>query len=324
MERNNKPTIMICLLVLLALALFYPKAGRVSKQEGSLAKLSSPKGLPLFSIKPCFPKNSKKPRRLQSDRIAGAKLITLDRQIVGKLPRVNPALITRGNPKLKRVAITIDDGWRPDMRILNFLKSSSVPFTAFLIGGRGVAESHPELVRAIEESGGEVCNHTYSHFVMPGKPREFVIGEIWKAQEILTSLTHEIYPYVRYSGGACDKATIDWAAEQGFWVVGWTVDSLDTKKGIQAGEQVNQIMKNLCPGAILLFHFGGYNTFGILSHLIPALRSSGYEPTSLSGVLEGTPYRLEGKAKPGKHAEERSGNWKGASVLERLSHFTKS
>ncbi|MDD5447739.1 MAG: polysaccharide deacetylase family protein [Actinomycetota bacterium] len=325
MERNSKPTILICLLILLALTLFYPGVSKVSEQQGSSAKLSPQKELPLFGIKPYLTKELKEP---SSDRIAGPKLITFGGQIVGKLPRVNPTLITRGNPNLERVAITIDDGWRPDMRILSFLKSSSVPFTAFLIGGREVAESHPELVRAIKESGGEVCNHTYSHFVMVGKPREFVVREIWKAQEIITSLTHEIYPYVRFSGGVCDKAIIDWAAEQGFWVANWTVDSLDTRKGIRTEEQVNHIAENLCPGAIILFHFGGYNTFDVLSRLIPVLRSKGYKPTSLSEVLEGTPYRLEGKAKPGKHAEEKGKEEEGIlpyrRLLERLSRSTKS
>jgi peptidoglycan/xylan/chitin deacetylase (PgdA/CDA1 family) len=66
----------------------------------------------------------------------------------GVLPAVEPAVVSRGNKDLKRVAITIDDGWNPDMRIMKLFKDEHVPFTAFVIGGRGVAESHPQFVKA--------------------------------------------------------------------------------------------------------------------------------------------------------------------------------
>lgn len=229
------------------------------------------------------------------DRVENGRLLTNTvGDLSGKLPHAQPVqLVTHGNQALNRVAITIDDGWNPDMRILELLNSRGIPFTAFLIGGRGVVDAHPEFVQAIGDAGGEVCNHTYSHFVMPGKDQKFVVDEIWKAQNAITGITHEILPYVRFSGGAYDQASLDWAAQQGFWVVNWTIASSDTDPGVTVDYQVNHILNNLQPGAILLFHFSGHGTYDVLAQVIPEIQKRGYEVTSLSRVMEGTPFHLE-------------------------------
>jgi len=236
---------------------------------------------------------------LTTPKIAGDHLVTyFPGDLTGMLSPVEPVeIVTRGNPELKRVAITIEDGWNADMRILRLLKSWKVQFTAFLIGGRGVADANPEFVRAIQETGGEVCNHTYTHFVMKGKDEATVVSNIWQAQNVITHITHEIYPYVRFSGGAYDAASLTWAARQGFWVVNWTASSGDTSPALSIDAKVNNILGNVVPGAILLFHFGGYGTYEVLSRVIPEIQKRGYQVTSLSRVLEGTPFRL--KKKPG-------------------------
>ncbi|MDD5748094.1 MAG: polysaccharide deacetylase family protein [Actinomycetota bacterium] len=225
----------------------------------------------------------------------------------GRIPPANPVqVITCGNPKLKRVAITIDDGWNADARILKLLKSKGVPFTAFIIGGRGVAENNPEFIREIKDAGGEVCSHTYSHYVMRGKDKAFVLNEIWKAQEIITSITHELYPYVRFSGGAYDEASLQWTGEEGFWIVNWTAASGDTDANATPESEVNNILSRLRPGAILLFHFGGHHTYEALSRLIPEIRARGFEPTSLTHVLEGTEFMLSNETFSRKGSRETS------------------
>ena len=212
----------------------------------------------------------------------------------GILPPVTPApVITRGNEKLKRVALTIDDGWNADPRILQYLKENNIKFTAFLIGGRGVAESHPELVQAILDAGGEVCTHTYSHYVMSGKDRSFVVNELWEGQEAITRVTHRVYPYVRFSGGAYDQNSLDWAAGQGFWVVNWSVSTGDTAANPSVDAQVASTVAGATPGAIILCHFGGHNTYEVLQKAIPQIQTKGLEVTSLTRVLEGTPYLLK-------------------------------
>lgn len=241
------------------------------------------------------------PSRFQ--KVVGDKVVTYEKgDLRGSLPPAEPVqLITRGNPDLKRVAITIDDGWNADMRILDLLKSWKIRFTAFLIGGRGVVDANPGFVRAIKEAGGEVCNHTFTHYVMKGKDEATVLNDIWWAQDNITHITHEIYPYVRFSGGAYDDNTLQWAAREGFWVVNWSVSSGDTANGISLETEVASILNNVKPGDILLFHFGGHNTYEVLARTIPEMQKRGLEVTSLTRVLEGTPFVLKGNAsKSGK------------------------
>ena len=215
----------------------------------------------------------------------------------GSLPPAQPVgVVTRGNPNLKRVALTLDDGWNADMRILDLIKKLKIKFTTFLIGDRGVADAHPEFVKAIKDAGGEVCSHTWDHYVMKGKDEGTVMDEIWKSQEVITKVTNEIYPYIRFSGGAYDQPALEWTAREGFWMVNWTISDNDTARGVTPDSQVNAILGNLQPGAIILCHWGGHNTYDVLARAIPEIQSRGYEVTSLTRVFEGTPYVLKGTA----------------------------
>ena len=110
----------------------------------------------------------------------------------GKLPPVKPEVLTHGNQNLKRVALTLDDGWNADMRILTLLKSMKIKFTTFLIAGRGVVDAHPEFVKAIAAGGGEVCSHTYDHYVMRGKDEATVMMEIYKSQELIAGIEAQL------------------------------------------------------------------------------------------------------------------------------------
>jgi peptidoglycan/xylan/chitin deacetylase (PgdA/CDA1 family) len=231
--------------------------------------------------------------------IEGGKLITYKSNLRGCLPPVKPVVVTKGNPNLKRVALTIDDGWNADMRILDLLKTWKIKFTTFLIGGRGVVDAHPEFVRAIKAGGGEVCSHTWDHYVMRGKDEATVMMEIWQTQNEITGITHQVYPYIRFSGGAYDQPALDWTAREGFWVVNWSVTDNDTAANPTVDSQVNALLAGVQPGAIMLCHWGGHNTYDVLARAIPEIQKRGYEVTSLSRVLEGTPYYLKGSTGTG-------------------------
>ncbi len=85
--------------------------------------------------------------------------------IVGGNQTYNPALalLRRGNPELKEVSLTIDDGphvkWAP--KILNALKKHHVHATFFVVGKKVLA--HPQLVRRMWQEGHEVGNHSMTH-----------------------------------------------------------------------------------------------------------------------------------------------------------------
>jgi peptidoglycan/xylan/chitin deacetylase (PgdA/CDA1 family) len=226
---------------------------------------------------------------------AGNRVVVLEPGSArGKLPAAVPVtVINRGNPSLPRVALTIDDGWDADMRILDLLAAWKIRFTAFPIGEYAASPQGQQLVKRIYDMGGEVCSHTWSHKSMRKMPDPQMVSEIWRAADAVCSLTHEVYPYVRFYGGDYDVPAVNVASREGFWVVNWTVDTLDTKKGLSTDQRVANVLANLKPGAIILCHFGGMQTYDLLAKLIPQIQARGYEVTTLSGVLQGTPFTLE-------------------------------
>ena len=228
------------------------------------------------------------------EMFSGNRLLTFDPSSVrGKLPPAIPiAIIRRGNPALKRVALTIDDGWGADMRILDLLKAWRIRFTAFPIGEYLTTPQGREVARRVYEMGGEICSHTWSHRTMRKMPEPAVMSELWRSVQEISGFTHEVYPYIRFSGGDFDVAAVNWVAREGFWVVNWTIDTLDTKRGLTTDQRVANVLANLQPGAIILCHFGGIGTFDILAKVIPEIQKRGYDVTTLSNVLEGTPFRL--------------------------------
>ena len=228
------------------------------------------------------------------EKFSQNKLVVYDSNgLRGKLPPAIPAaVISRGNPSLPRVALTIDDGWDADMRILDLLRAWRIRFTAFPIGEYLATPQGRELATRVYDMGGEVCSHTWSHKTMRKVPEPFFVSEIWRSVEETAGLTHEVYPYIRFYGGDYDVQTVNWSSREGFWMVNWTVDTLDTKKGLTTDQRVANVLANLKPGAIILCHFGGFQTYDLLAKLIPQIQARGYEVTTLSRVLEGTPFRL--------------------------------
>src|SRR5919108_301985 len=78
--------------------------------------------------------------------------------------------VRRGPADRRAVALTFDDGPDPVFtpRVLDILAQFGVRGTFFVIGKR--AEQHPEIIRAIADTGHEVGNHTYTHRLATNGP----------------------------------------------------------------------------------------------------------------------------------------------------------
>ena len=218
---------------------------------------------------------------------AMAKLITADTPEEDIFQPVAPKVYYRGNPDLKRVAITIDDGWKLDNKLLELFQKYHARFTAFLIGGRGIAEKHQEYITKMDEMGVEVCSHTYTHANLTKLTNEKVREEIRKGQLIISSITGKAYPYMRPSGGSYNKRVLEEVAANGQKIIMWSNTIRDTVKNVKAGDQIKYVMDHLKNGDIILCHFGGYNSYQVLETIIPRIQEQGYELATLSETLEG-------------------------------------
>lgn len=204
---------------------------------------------------------------------------------------VEPAIVYGGNADRMEVAITLDDGFNMDWRIVELLDSYGIDCTVFLIG-RGVADRHPEWMQAMDALGWEVANHTYTHpIARPHRlievPDEAVWGELKAAQQIISDATGKKYPYFRPPGGWVDERVAALAADLGYITVMWSLDSGDAvNPNVSPMDRARTMLEKVKPGHILLFHFGGYGTYETLKYLVPELLARGYHPVTLTRLFQ--------------------------------------
>jgi len=196
-----------------------------------------------------------------------------------------PLVIEMGNTSRKEVALTIDDGWNRDDRILDLLERYGIRCTVFVIGGRGVAEANPEWIRRMDRDGFEVCTHTYSHYKLTDHPVGWIVDDIRKGQDVIASVTGKRYPYMRPPGGFVNEAVRAAASQCGCHIVMWSNEFGDTSTEITVEGEVKAVLSRLRNGDIILCHFGGRNTYEALRRLIPEITNRGYRFVTLSELL---------------------------------------
>jgi peptidoglycan/xylan/chitin deacetylase (PgdA/CDA1 family) len=196
-----------------------------------------------------------------------------------------------GSPQGHAVALTFDDGPSPYTReILALLKHHQARATFFIMGSH--AERYPWLVRALVQGGNEVGNHSFSH------PHLTKMDELSRERELeRTELdldllagpgSHDLFrpPYSDY-----DARLLAYVAHTHRRLVLWSVDSGDWR-GLGADAIVTNVLTQVRPGAIIVFHDGDEGgradrqpTVAALARIIPALQAAGHRLLTVSELL---------------------------------------
>ncbi len=108
--------------------------------------------------------------------------------------------------------------------------------------------------------------------------KEKVIYEVKKAEELILKLTGEKPFLFRFPGGNYDERTLKIVESLGYKVVHWTFPSGDPDPRLTPKKLTEWVLKNVKPGAILIFHANGrgYATPYALPKIIKALKGRGY------------------------------------------------
>ncbi len=194
-------------------------------------------------------------------------------------------VIKTGNTGRREVALTIDDGWNRDDRILDLLQSYGIRCTVFVVGGRGVAEANPGWVARMDRMGFEVCTHTYDHYKLTDHPYDYVVEDIRKGQEVIAAVTGKTYPYMRPSGGSYNDTVIRACRDCSCYLVLWSNSLGDTDAGTTAERGASAVLSNLKNGDIILCHFGGHHTYETLKRVIPEALARGFRFVTLTELL---------------------------------------
>ncbi len=161
---------------------------------------------------------------------------------------VVPASTTFFGPSADRhVYITIDDGWFPDRRVIDLIRSEKVPITTFLI--TQAASEHLRFWKAFIAAGGQIQNHTYSHPDLTRLTQGGAESQWARTNQHFASWFGAAPTIGRPPYGAIDNKVAVAAREAGLdSMIMWS--SLDDGLGIKTWNN-GPIM----PGSIILLHW---------------------------------------------------------------------
>jgi peptidoglycan/xylan/chitin deacetylase (PgdA/CDA1 family) len=196
--------------------------------------------------------------------------------------------LMRGNPALRELALTFDDGPHAGFtpRLLDLLKSANVTATFFVIGE--MAEAHPELIRAIAAGGHLIANHTFSHVTLTKIPDAEAVTEYRANNDLIRAITGQTMKFCRPPGGDYDADVIQAGRENGLTTVLWTDDPGDYA---QPGTDVIQrrTLAKLSNGGILLLHDGVDQTLQVLPQILAYAKAQGYKFVTVEDLLKHLP-----------------------------------
>lgn len=211
--------------------------------------------------------------------VGGILTITQSYLTIPSLVRA-PGTYYMAHTQEKVVALTFDDGPDPTDTpdVLDILKEKKVRATFFVLGQ--AAQSNPYLLKRLVNEGHEIGNHSFNHDYQQRR----LVEEMNKTDKEVFAATGTHTYFYRPPGGFLSKSQLEIIKGNGHVVALWSVDSKDWRNpGIK--QIVDNVMKHVFPGAIILMHDGGYHrtqTVKALGPIIDALRERGYRLVTLS------------------------------------------
>ncbi len=221
--------------------------------------------------------------------------------------------MTRGPSDRREVLVSFDAGSsdRGAIEILDALARRGIRTTVFVTGE--FVRRYPAVARRIAEDGHEVGNHTDTHphlttyaadgrqVTRPGVDHAFVAGELARTARLYREATgRTMAPMWRAPFGEHNAEIRRWAAEQGYWHVGWTggrtgLDGLDwitdpRSRGYQPADRLlSRLVHHAENGGIVLLHLGSDREEPVAARidvLLDGLAQRGFRLARASEFLE--------------------------------------
>lgn len=196
----------------------------------------------------------------------------------------------RGPRKGRRVALTFDDGPSESTpRVAELLQKHNARGTFFVCGQN--AERLPAMVRELAAAGHEIGNHTFSHPALYLRHPQFVIDELFLAQEAIRAAAGVTPALFRPTFGARWFGLREAQRRLNLTGVMWTRAALDWK--LKGGQVAARLETGIEDGAIFCLHDGRElavnpdiaSTLEGLNRLLPLLTAKGYEMVTVSDLL---------------------------------------
>lgn len=193
--------------------------------------------------------------------------------------------LCKGKRKRKQIAISFDDGPHPEItpRIHQLLEKHAVPATFFCKGF--LVNAYPKIVKAADDAGHIIGNHSYKHGWNFGfLSRKKVIEELNKTNSIIQETIGKKPQLFRPPFGVTNPPIARAVRKLKMQAVGWSVRSLDTS--LPKDKVLEKVNKKISEGAVFLFHDNQKNTPEILEDFLQTVKEKGFTVVSLPEILE--------------------------------------
>lgn len=205
----------------------------------------------------------------------------------------NARMLKHGNPNLKEIAITIDDGPHPQScgTILDVLKAKGVHATFFPVGVR--IKQHPELVHRMVAEGNEVGNHTQDHLRLTTLRPDQMQKELDFCEQNFYKATGRKLYLMRPPGMNFNDSVLAEVKKRGYIMVNWTSaakDFIDLGHAHEISPSLiaDRVLKEADNGGIILIH-DAPDTAQALPQIIDKLQAKGYKLITISEMLAHLP-----------------------------------
>ena len=147
----------------------------------------------------------------------------------------------------KIVYLTFDDGPSPIVtpKVLDLLDAYASKATFFCLGRK--IDEYPEIFKMIKTAGHTIGNHGYEHLNGFITPASLYLANLEKGNRIINSGLFRP-PY----GKITPRQIVNIRPHAK--IVIWSVMSKDYDKHTPAGTCLDNVIKNIYPGAIIVFH----------------------------------------------------------------------
>lgn len=191
----------------------------------------------------------------------------------------NKTIYNHFTTKNKEVALTFDDGPNINtLKVLEVLDRYHIKATFFMLGEN--VERCSSIVKKVQESGHSIGLHSYSHPNFHQLNHDKIKDEIIRNQRIIYKNTYYTPTIIRPPYGIITNDFLSVATQLQLTIYTWSNDTFDWKSGNDSMTIVNNGLKKLHPGSIILMHDNSKNhtnSLRALPILIQRIQKEGYK-----------------------------------------------
>ena len=155
--------------------------------------------------------------------------------------------------KEKAVYLTFDDGPTPEITewVLSELKKHEAKATFFCIGNN--IEKHPSIFSKILQEGHAIGNHTFNHLNGWKTDKKEYVQNAVHCEKAIEAFNYRSNLF-RPPYGKIKPSQAKVLRDKGYQVIMWDVLSADFDQQISPEQCLENVLKNVASGSIIVFH----------------------------------------------------------------------